>query len=114
MARLSKQNLKLEKLQAEKTNLMVEVVLNMNGKYTDKEVQKARQRIKDIRLKIRDNDYDDVKITKADFKKEEPALEEEDVDEEVVVEKKKEYKTDIKLKAEGPKKVLISKGPIVF
>lgn len=113
MARLSKQNLKLEKLQAEKTNLMVEVVLNMNGKYTDKEVQKARQRIKDIRLKIRDNDYDDVKITKADLKKDEPVIEEE-TDEEEVVEKKKEYKTDIKLKAEGPKKVLISKGPIVF
>lgn len=112
MARLSKQNLKLEKLQAEKTHLMVEIVLNMNGKYTDKEVQKARQRIKDIRLKIRDNDYDDVKITKADLKKDEPVIEEE-TDEEVV-EKKKEYKTDIKLKAEGPKKVLISKGPIVF
>lgn len=111
MARVSKENKKLEQLQAEKTKLMLEFVLNMKDNVSKSDRILAIDRIKQIRQMIAESNLESVVLEETDDAEEmEETFEEEDEDEEVI--SKPEFKGKNIFKAQGPK-VVIKRGPIV-
>lgn len=109
MARVSKENKKLEQLQAEKTKLMLEFVLNMKDNVSKSDRILATDRIKQIRQMIAESNLENVTLEETDDAEEmEETFEEED--EEVI--SKPKFKGKNIFKAQGPK-VVIKRGPIV-
>jgi len=109
MARVSKENKKLEQLQAEKTKLMLEVVLNMKDNISKSDRILATDRIKQIRQMIAESNFESVILEETDDAEEmEETFEEEG--EEVI--SKPKFKGKNTFKAQGPK-VVIKRGPIV-
>lgn len=108
MARASKENKKLEQLQAEKTKLMLEFVLNMKDNVSKSDRILAIDRIKQIRQMIAESNLESVVLEETDDAEE--TFEEDEEEEEVI--SKPKFKGKNIFKAQGPK-VVIKRGPIV-